>query len=243
LIHLDGNYSWNLKCSFEDLKKNAWFDFDNLQKINPNRLLKIKKGVEILNQNVISIDTKISQVRVEHYSDVYIPGHSSPPSTETFLNSYKECFCAVINETRFAQPFGYFSEKTTTAMQSRLPVIIVAPPRTLEYLRTFGFKTFDRWWDESYDQCQDPIERINMVTKILENLCKLSNEEIQDMLFEMEEILEYNYSLFYSQKFINLIWDELKTNLSTAIAQVSLQTVQETSVQNHLCTAESKLLA
>jgi len=195
LIHLDGNYSWNLKCSFEDLKKNAWFDFDNLQKINPDRLLKIKKGVEILNQNVISIDTKISQVTVKHYSDVYIPGHNSPPSSETFLNSYKECFCAVINETRFAQPFGYFSEKTTTAMQSRLPVIVVAPPRTLEYLKTFGFKTFDRWWDESYDLEEDHEKRLMKIFDVIDFINNKSLEELKIIYQEMEETLEHNINV------------------------------------------------
>jgi hypothetical protein len=195
LVHLDGNYSWNFQCSFEDLKKNIWFDIENLQKINLNRFLKIKKGVEILNQRVIRIDTEINQVRVENYSNVYIPGHSSPPSSETFLNSYKECFCAIVNETRFAQPFGYFSEKTTTAIQSRLPVIIVAPPRTLEYLKTFGFKTFDQWWDESYDLEEDHEKRLMKIFDVIDFINSKSLEELKIIYQEMKEILEHNINV------------------------------------------------
>lgn len=192
LIHLDGNFSWNLKCSFEDLKRNVWFDLDQLKDQDPDKFYKIKKGVDILNENILRIDTKIDQVTVENISEVYIPGHNSPSHSDTFLNSYKECFCAVINETRFAQPFGYFSEKTTTAIESKLPIILVAPPRTLEYLKTFGFKTFDRWWDESYDQEEDHEKRLLKIFDIIDYINSKSFEELQEIYNEMESVLEHN---------------------------------------------------
>ena len=195
LVHIDGNYSWNLQCTFEDLKKNVWFDIDKLKDSNFERFIKIKNGVDILNKNILRIDTKIDQLVVENSSDVYIPGHNSPPHTEKFFSSYKECFCAVINETRFAQPFGYFSEKTTTAMESKLPMILVAPPRTLEYLRTFGFKTFDKWWDESYDQEEDHEKRLMKIFDVIDFINSKSLEELKTIYEEMRGILEHNDSI------------------------------------------------
>jgi hypothetical protein len=153
-----------------------------------------------------------------------------------------ESFVNVVTETCFWETKKHLTEKIFKPIVLKQPFILLGCADNLSYLKDYGFKTFDRWWDESYDQCQDPIQRINMVTKILEDLCKLPNDKIQDMLLEMEEILEYNYSLFYSQKFINSIWDELKINLNTAIAQASLLTFQETLDQNHLCIAENKSL-
>jgi hypothetical protein len=192
LVHLDGNYSWNLKCSFEDLKKNVWFDLNKYRIRDRSRFNQIKDGVDILNLQVLRIDTYYEPVTVEEYSDVYIPGHSSPIRSNNFLDSYKECFCAIINETRFAQPFGYFSEKTTTAIESRLPVILVAPPRTLEYLKTFGFKTFDRWWDESYDVEEDHEERLIKIFKLIDFINDKSLEELEEIYNEMSDILEHN---------------------------------------------------
>jgi hypothetical protein len=154
-----------------------------------------------------------------------------------------ESFVHVVTETCFWEEKKHLTEKIFKPIVLKQPFILLGCANNLAYLKEYGFKTFDRWWDESYDQCQDPIKRIDMVIQILEKLCKLSNNKLQEMLIEMEEILEYNYSLFYSQKFIDGIWNELKTNLNTAIAQVSHQTVQGTSIQNHLYTAENKSLA
>jgi hypothetical protein len=195
LVHLDGNYSWNLQCSFEDLKKNVWFDLDKYRRRDRIRFNQIKDGVDILNLSVLRIDTKIDPVVVDDACEVYIPGHSSPTRSNNFLDSYKECFCAVINETRFAQPFGYFSEKTTTAIESKLPVILVAPPRTLEYLKTFGFKTFDQWWDESYDLEEDHEERLIKIFKLIDFINDKSLEELKKIYDEMTDILEHNAQL------------------------------------------------
>jgi hypothetical protein len=195
LVHIDGNYSWNLQCTFEDLKKNVWFDVDKLEDSNFERFTKIKNGVDILNKNILRIDTNIDQLAVETYSDVYIPGYKSPQQTDKFYASYKECFCAVVNETRFAQPFGYFSEKTTTAILSRMPVIVVAPPRTLEYLKTFGFQTFDKWWDESYDLEEDHEQRLLKIFDVIDYINEKSLQELEIIYNEMAEILEHNISV------------------------------------------------
>ena len=195
LVHIDGNYSWNLQCTFEDLKKNVWFNLDKLKDTNFERFIKIKNGVDILNKEILRIDTKIDQLAVENYSDVYIPGHNSPSSSDKFFDSYKECFCAVINETRFAQPFGYFSEKTITAMESKLPIILVAPPRTLEYLKTFGFQTFDKWWDESYDLEEDHEQRLLKIFDVIDFINNKSLDELKIIYQEMKEILEHNISI------------------------------------------------
>jgi hypothetical protein len=198
LVHIDGNYSWNLQCTFEDLKKNVWFDVDKLEDSNFERFTKIKNGVDILNKNILRIDTNIDQLAVETYSDVYIPGYKSPQQTDKFYASYKECFCAVVNETRFAQPFGYFSEKTTTAILSRMPVIVVAPPRTLEYLKTFGFQTFDKWWDESYDLEEDHEQRLLKIFDVIDYINEKSLQELEIIYNEMAEILEHNISVVKS---------------------------------------------
>jgi hypothetical protein len=192
LVHLDGNYSWNLQCNFEDLKENLWFDLENYRNKDSARFDLIKNGTDMLNLSVLRIDTKIDPVVVDNTCEVYIPGHSSPIRSNNFLDSYKECFCAVVNETRFAQPFGYFSEKTTTAIESKLPIIIVAPPRTLEYLKTFGFKTFDRWWDESYDIEEDHEERLIKIFNLIDFINNKSLEELEKIYIEMFDILEHN---------------------------------------------------
>lgn len=153
-----------------------------------------------------------------------------------------ESFVQVVTETCFWDTKKHLTEKIFKPIVLKQPFILLGCAHNLEYLKTYGFKTFDRWWDESYDTCRDPIQRIAMVTNILETICKLSNKKLQEILIEMEEILEHNYQLFYSQKFIDSIWNELETNLNAAIFQASHPTALKTSDQNHLYIAENKLL-
>ena len=195
LSNFDGNYSWNVSCNYDTLKQNVWFDLDEFSKHDPARFLKLKQGVDKLEYQTLKIDQELPAVKVENVSDVYIPNHNSPIQTNSFLDSYRECFCGIINETRYAQPFGYFSEKALTAMNCRLPIIMVAPPKTLEYLKTFGFKTFDKWWDESYDNEQDHQKRLYMILDLIDHIQSKSLDELKKIYDEMADTLEHNITI------------------------------------------------
>ena len=195
LATVDGVYTWNLKCSYEELEKNNWFDLKNFEQVDPVRYAQLKTGVDYLYNNIFVIDQNIDAVVVEEFSEVFIPGHNAPMHTKHFLQSYRNSFCGVINETRFAQPFGYFSEKTLTALYSKIPIVLVAPPYTLEYLRTFGFKTFDKWWDESYDLETNHHKRIIKIFDVIDYINSKSIEELKIMYSEMTEILNHNYEI------------------------------------------------
>lgn len=192
MIKLNGNYSWNLSCNFEKLKENVWFDLDKLKIVDMHRYQQIKDGVEYLENHIIAIDQSLASVNVNSLEEVYIPGDNSPARSDLFRQSYKECFCAIVNETRYAQPYGYFSEKTLTPINAMVPIILVAPPKTLEYLKTFGFKTFDRWWDESYDQEEDHENRLLKIFDIIDYINNKSFDELTKMYKEMHDVLLHN---------------------------------------------------
>lgn len=195
LIHTEGNYSWHLQCNLKTLTQNLWFNLDTYQTRDIRRYNLIKDGTDILNLQALNIDTKIDTVTVENLHSSYIPGTTSPPFSKKFADSYKECFCAVVNETRYAQPFANFSEKTIVAIESKLPLIMVAPPRTLEYLRTFGFKTFGKWWDESYDIIDDHEERLIKIFDLIDVIKHKSLGELEQIYKEMEDTLEHNIKI------------------------------------------------
>lgn len=192
LSKLSGNYTWNLRCSYEELEKNNWFDLKKFKKNNPNQHKQLANGIEFLYQNKLSIDQNFDSVNVENLKEVYIPGHNAPLYNIEFLKSYKECFCAIINETRYAQPFGYFSEKTLTAIWAKLPFILVAPPYTLEYLKTFGFKTFDKWWDENYDREENHEKRLIQIYNLIDYINSKSINDLKIIYTEMQDILNHN---------------------------------------------------
>jgi thymidylate synthase len=71
---------------------------------------------------------------------------------------------------------------------------MISSPYTLKYLKKLGYKTFNKWWDESYDDELDLDTRLNMIIKILEDLNKKSEKELVEMLEEMRPIIEHNHN-------------------------------------------------
>jgi hypothetical protein len=85
----------------------------------------------------------------------------------------------------------------------------------LEYLRSYGFKTFSKYWDESYDTIADPIARMQAVTGVLKNICNMSSEEQQAMLLDIQPILEHNYNLFNDPGLLRGEWKHLLDQLKS----------------------------
>lgn len=72
----------------------------------------------------------------------------------------------------------FVSEKTWKAIFHRKPFIIISIPFTLKYLKDLGFKTFDFFIDESYDNILDYDERIKKVVEEIDRLNDLSFENL-----------------------------------------------------------------
>lgn len=122
-------------------------------------------------------------------------------------------FLHVVTETMFWDNRTHLTEKIFKPIVAKQPFVLVGCANNLEYLKSYGFKTFDRWWDESYDNIIDPIERIKAIAEIVKSLCAKSLDELENLLYEMREVLEYNYNWFYSKEFIDIVWGELAVNL------------------------------
>ena len=75
------------------------------------------------------------------------------------------------------------------------PIIQFGPLGHLNELKKRGFKTFDKWWDESYDSIEEPWLRLEKVLGIVKNLAKLDNKELLRMYKSMESVLQHNSDL------------------------------------------------
>lgn len=106
---------------------------------------------------------------------------------------YSHTFLSIQAESRFAQPTGNWSEKVIQAVQYKTPFVIVAPPETLKCMKEAGYKTFDRWWDESYDLEHNHMIRFKKIVEIIDYIESLSYEQLFDMYQEMIPVLEHNF--------------------------------------------------
>jgi hypothetical protein len=122
----------------------------------------------------------------------------------------------VVTETIFYDEKLHLTEKIFKPIVARRPFLLVGAPGNLAYLKSYGFRTFNRWIDESYDLEKDPDQRLTKIVNELDKLCKLSESELVQMYEEMQDILEYNFHWFYNG-FKKQITDELVDNFEIAI--------------------------
>jgi hypothetical protein len=160
--------------------------------------------------NINSIDLPL---RIDYQGHDYIPNHSFVLSA---THQSQESFCYVVTETCYWHRRDHLTEKIFKPIVSRMPFILVGPAHNLKYLRSYGFRTFSRWINESYDDIEDPVLRLEAISCELERICKFSLDELETILSEMQDDLDYNYNLFHSQEFIDTCWGELKTNLQNS---------------------------
>lgn len=105
---------------------------------------------------------------------------------------YYKSFCNIVTETDFSDSMIHITEKTDKSIYILQPFIIVGNPHSLKKLKELGFKTFDKWWDESYDNCKNRYERMNMIKKTIRYISKFSLDDCKKIYNEMLPILVHN---------------------------------------------------
>lgn len=163
-------------------------------------------------EEAISNISQLSELRID------FPGQDIPNQSMLLspITELMKSFIFLVTETCFFQTKTHLTEKIFKPIVLRMPFILAGCAHNLEYLRSYGFKTFSAYWDESYDSIEDPIERLQAITGVLKTISNMSATEQKTMLLDMEPILEHNYQLFNDPDFIKREWDQL-INSITAI--------------------------
>jgi hypothetical protein len=153
-------------------------------------------------------------LRVDFVDETHIPNHSFQLSA---VEATQESFCYLVTETCYWERKHHLTEKIFKPIVSKMPFVLVGAAHNLKYLREYGFKTFSPWIDESYDDIEDPILRMQAIGETMNKICSYSDSELESMLAEMKPILEHNYELFYGNEFLDHCWSELINNLKQVI--------------------------
>lgn len=86
----------------------------------------------------------------------------------------------------------FLSEKTFKAIASSQPFIILGTKGSLKELKKLGYKTFDKFFDESYDDLKD-CDRMEAIIKILRKINRIADKI--EWFEQMKPILEHNKNL------------------------------------------------
>jgi hypothetical protein len=203
---LNSKYSWYYKCSLTTLDKDLWFNFLKWEKTNPLYFKLTYNGINKFNEHSpICLDIHTSESVNVGLGGPYWPTVNSFQNHKYLSNNnatnhplekfYNESFCIIVNETRFAQHAANYSEKVYQAIQYKKPFVVVGPPKTLEYMRSQGIKTFSEFWDESYDDEIDHEKRLIKIFDLLRDINKFTYKEKIDTYLNMIPLLKSNFEL------------------------------------------------
>lgn len=133
--------------------------------------------------------------------------HSDHALVES-LNLISSAFCDIATEDPFCSAGARISEKTIKPIAVKRAFLLCAPSGTIKWLRQQGFRTFDKWWDESYDDELDHVKRLEKIYKIAETINAYSLDELKEMLNQMEPVLEHNFKhlQIFKNKTVENIW-------------------------------------
>ena len=124
-----------------------------------------------------------------------------------------ESLLYLVTETVATGRRHHLTEKTFKPIALGMPFVIVGTQGSLEYLRSYGFRTFGDIWDESYDSADDSV-RIKRIASLLRSLDELPAEAKQDLFDAAREVVEHNWNHFYNGGFEAVLWTELTEMLN-----------------------------
>lgn len=108
---------------------------------------------------------------------------------------YQNSLVSIITETNYNNMEVTLTEKSFKPLKEKHPFIIVGVNGALKAMRDLGFKTFSEFWDESYDDYQDPQQRMRHLFNVVDAITKWTPEQILDFRRRVKPILEHNYQL------------------------------------------------
>ena len=130
------------------------------------------------------------------------------------LKLYNDSYISLVSETVFFKDMAfeklwefdgwhvrsmYFTEKTWKAVKAKHPFILAGPPHMLKRLKEIGYKTFSPWINESYDNIENDVQRIEAIVDELERLCKFTDKDWLDFQEFIIPIVEHNFSTLKSK--------------------------------------------
>ena len=141
-------------------------------------------------------------------------------SADFDIKDYNSTDIEVVLETLFDDNRLHLTEKSLRPIAVGQPFILAGTAGSLEYLRSYGFKTFGSIWDESYDLVKDPAERLIQIAELMKYISTWLPHQRERNMSQAQAIADYNRQHFFSEKFFNQVIGELTTNLTNALAEV-----------------------
>lgn len=172
------------------LKKESLFSFLHFDGEVPIQYVKKDTDVDWRSKLPIELDTN---------------GELGFRTTDTYKKElFLDTCIHIVTETSFEENELFISEKILKPILMYQPFIVLGSVGYLKRLKSYGFKTFSDFWDESYDDIKNPRKRYKKVRELILSLNEMSIEEMNELYQKTKEICIFNRQLHQSM-YINSI--------------------------------------
>jgi len=185
-------------CDNKDTWQHRWPELMHYFRKNPNILEILNKFESVKELTPLYLDT----------DELHINRADSTPSTNKY---YENTYFSVVTETTYFTNEWYhsarfLSEKIFKPIAMKHPFILASVPKSLEILKSMGYKTFSPFINEDYDNELDDGKRMLMIVSEIERLCNLDVQELEKFILFAREICTHNYNVLMSKnKFITVL--------------------------------------
>lgn len=158
---------------------------------------------------------------------------SSDSSANYDARDFLDSAISVVLETNFSENRIHLTEKILRPIALGHPFMLASAPGSLEYLRSYGFKTYhDNGINESYDTEKDPKKRLEKICQEMRRIRDLPTKEKMELYKNLRLLAEENQKYFYSKEFEQKIFSELDNNFLLALDSVKAGSRGKTVLEN-----------
>jgi len=152
--------------------------------------------------------------RLENYFAANYADASS--SADFAVRDYRDTEVEIVLETLYDDKRWHLTEKILRPIACGQPFILAATPGSLEYLKQYGFQTYQDVWNEDYDKIVDAESRLHRIINLMKYLVGLDHQQKKVIMQQAQKIADHNQKLFFSKEFFDTVTNELQTNLNLA---------------------------
>jgi hypothetical protein len=134
---------------------------------------------------------------------------------------YTDTWFSLVTETIYDYPHTFRTEKIWKPVLMAHPFVVAANRGYLQDLQAAGFQTFHTLIDESYDNIQDPVSRMQAILSEMKRIAILPIEQKKLLWTNLNKIAQHNQKLFFSKEWTNTICQELVDNINSGLEIMS----------------------
>jgi hypothetical protein len=144
---------------------------------------------DLNDQDLINVTNKLPLV-IDGETEITEMCTNGSGNAKTF---YENSLVSLVTETNWDLPHVTSTEKSFKPFAEKHPFIIIGVNGALKSMHELGFKTFSEFWDESYDEIEDPTLRLVKIIEVCKEIGTWDNEKILDFKRKVKSVIEHNY--------------------------------------------------